>query len=359
MMRIIMDSNSGNKSADQPAAKVAATKDPTIKDVAKHADVSIATVSRVLNNLSGYSDETRRKVDKAIQELGYQPNAIARGLINKRTQTIGVLFPSVSSLFSSDILRGIEEYANDQGYSVFVCNTDKDGLRTAKYLQVLREKQVDGIIFSSEILKKEYYDTLQAMKVPVVLVSSKTDFASVPYVKVDDRQAAYDAVKYLIDKGHREIAMMSGPKSDPIAGAPRIEGYRQALEDHGIPFRDNYVVDGSFVFDKGCLAMEELLKQTQGVTAIFAAGDEMAIGILSVAAKHGISVPDQLSVIGYDNLKLSEMVLPPLSTVHQPLYEMGKLAVEKLIYMVESGNVANSSIVQHKIVERQTVATLT
>lgn len=208
---------------------------PTIKDVAQKANVSIATVSRVLHNLGGYSDQTKQKVDQTIKELQYQPNAIARGLINKRTQTIGVLFPDVSSTFSSDLLHGIGEFVHDRNYSVMVCNTDQDGKRTLKYLQLLREKQVDGIIFSSEVLKQEYYDMLGSMKVPVVLVSSQTDYANVPYVKVDDYQAAYDAVHYLITKGHRSIGMISGTKGDPIAGTPRVEGYRKVLEAHGIP----------------------------------------------------------------------------------------------------------------------------
>lgn len=219
---------------------------PTIKDVAQKANVSIATVSRVLNNLSGYSDKTKQKVNEAIKEIGYQPNAIARGLINKRTQTIGVMFPSVSGAFSSDLLKGIEELANDRNYSVMVCNTDQDGKRTLKYLQLLREKQVDGIIFSSEVLKKEYYDVLETMRIPVVLVSSQTEFAKVPYVKVDDYRAAFDAILYLISKGHRKIAMISGNPSDLIAGAPRAEGYKHALEANGIPFDSRYLAYGDF-----------------------------------------------------------------------------------------------------------------
>lgn len=332
---------------------------PTIKDVAKRANVSIATVSRVLNNLSGYSDKTKHKVNHVIQEMGYQPNAIARGLINKRTQTIGVLFPSVSSYFSSDILHGIEEYANNHNYSVFVCNTDEDGKRTMKYLQVLREKQVDGIVFSSEKLKKEYYDVMQAMEIPVVLVSTKADYASVPYVKVDDQQAAYDAVEYLIVNGHREIAMIGGSKKDEVAGTPRIKGYQKALEHNGIPFREHYLAYGNFNFHDGCVAMESLLQTAPEATAVFVASDEMAIGVLTVAAKHGLKVPEDLSIIGYDNLKLAEMVVPPLTTMNQPLYEMGKSAAEKLIYMINSGHVADSTIVPHRVVERQTVRRLT
>jgi LacI family transcriptional regulator len=332
---------------------------PTIKDVAQKANVSIATVSRVLNNLTGYSDKTKQKVNEAIKELGYQPNAIARGLINKRTQTIGVMFPSVSGAFSSDLLNGIEELANDRNYSVMVCNTAQDGKRTLKYLQLLREKQVDGIIYSSEVLKKEYYDVLETMKIPVVLVSSQTEFASVPFVKVDDYQAAYDATLYLISKGHSKIAMISGNPSDAIAGAPRAEGYREALEASGILFDSRYLTFGDFLYESGSIAMETLLEQAPDVTAVFAASDEMAIGALSTVIKNGLSVPEDISIMGYDDLGMAKMIIPPLTTVRQPLYDIGKIAVEKLIQMIETGETVDSKIVDHTIVERQTVRSLT
>ncbi|WP_410772471.1 LacI family DNA-binding transcriptional regulator [Fontibacillus sp. BL9] len=327
----------------------------TIKDVAKHVGVSVATVSRVLNNLPGYSEETKRKVEQAVEELGYQPNAIARGLVNKRTETLGVLFPSVSSSFSSEILHGIEDVAHEHNYSVVVCNTAEDGKRTMKYLQVLREKRVDGIIFSSGVLEPEYYEAVRAMDVPLVLVATQSGFDGVPYVKVDDRKAAYDAACYLISRGHREIAMIGGSESDLIAGRPRYEGFRQALQDHGIPVREDRVLDGSFTFEGGCLAAERLLTDAPEVTAVFAAGDEMAIAVISMAAKLGIAVPGRLSVIGYDNLKLAEMSNPPLTTVAQPLQEMGRLASEKLIAMLGTGETAVSEVVSHRVIERQTV----
>ncbi|KWX87265.1 LacI family transcriptional regulator [Paenibacillus riograndensis] len=331
---------------------------PTIKDVAQKANVSIATVSRVLNNLTGYSDKTKQKVNQAIKELGYQPNAIARGLINKRTQTIGVMFPKVSSAFSSDLLHGIDEFAHDSNYSVVVCNTDNDGKRTMKYLQLLREKQVDGIIFSSEVLSKEYYEVLESMKIPVVLVSSQTDFAKVPYVKVDDYQAVYDAIQFLISKGHRKIAMISGTKGDPIAGTPRVQGYRKALEANGIAFDSSRLVYGDFSFESGSRAMEALWRKAGEVTAVCAASDGMAIGALSAALKHGLNVPEDISIMGYDDLKPAQMVTPPLTTVRQPLYEMGKIASEKLIGMIETGEIAANRVMAHSIVERQTVRTL-
>lgn len=328
---------------------------PTIKDVAKRANVSIATVSRVLNNLPGYSDKTRQLVMKAVEETGYQPNAIARGLINKRTQTIGVLLPSVSSSFSSELLHGIELHAHEHEYSVVICNTGDDGNRTLKYLQVLREKQTDGVIFASEVLKDEYYQTIQAMGIPTMLVSSQSAHSSIPFVKVDDYRAAYDAVSYLIGKGHTQIAMVAGTKEDTIAGIPRVKGYLQALQDHNLYFREEALVYGDFKFESGYSAMETLVRGNAGITAVFAASDEMAIGALSYAAKHGVKIPEDISLIGYDDLKLAEMVVPPLTTIHQPLSDMGALACEKLINMIETGVLAESTIIQHRIVERNTV----
>lgn len=329
---------------------------PTIKDVAKKANVSIATVSRILNDLPGYSKSTKEKVLKAIEELGYQPNAVARGLVSKRTKTIGVLFPNVSSMFSSEILNGIEDTAHELDHSVIISNTDSNGVRTMKYLQVLKEKRVDGIIFTSEILKKEYYDVLVEMNIPIVLVSTASYRYPLPYLKVDDKHAAYSATEYLINNGHRKISMISGTKDDPVAGVPRVEGYKQALQDYGIPFEENRIAYGTdFGFKTGKECMEQLLSGASDSTAIFAASDEIAIGALSIAYERGIKIPDELSIIGYDNLKIAEMSVPPLTTVAQPLYEMGKTAAKMLLKMIRTGKKEESRIISHKIIERQTV----
>ncbi|WP_211746443.1 LacI family DNA-binding transcriptional regulator [Paenibacillus sp. Marseille-Q4541] len=328
---------------------------PTIKDVAKAANVSVATVSRVLHNLSGYSEKTKKKVLDTIEELGYQPNAIARGLVNKRTQTIGVLFPNVSSSFSSELLHGIEEVAHEQEFSIIVCNTVADGIRTMKYLQVLREKQVDGIIFTSELLRDEYYRIIEEMKIPVVLVNTYSQKYQIPYVKTDDRQAAYQATDYLIQKGHRDIAMIAGTKSDIIAGIPRVEGYKQALTDNHIDIDESKIVYGDFQLQSGRDAMETLLANETRITAVFAASDEMAIGAMGVAYEKGIKIPEELSIMGYDDLSLAQMVYPPLTTVHQPLKEMGRIATENLIKLIIGKERVSSNIVTHHIVERKSV----
>jgi LacI family transcriptional regulator len=328
----------------------------TIKDVARKANVSIATVSRVLNNQGGYSPKTKEKVLAAIKELGYQPNAVARGLINKRTKTIGILFPEVSNMFASKILHGVENVVNEQGSSVIVCNTASNGEKTMKYLQVLHEKRIDGVIFVSEVITDEYYKMLESMNIPIVLISTESYRYSLPYVKVNDRHASYTATEYLIQKGHRNIGMISGNKNDMIAGQPRIDGYKEALLHNGIDIKENYIVScKGFGFKDGFYILPRLLHQAPDITAIFAASDEMAMGVISAAYKLGIKIPDDISIIGYDNLPLAEMAIPPLTTVAQPLEEMGEMAASMLFEMMDTGRTVESRIMPYQIIERETV----
>ncbi|RYM05767.1 LacI family transcriptional regulator [Sporolactobacillus sp. THM7-7] len=331
----------------------------TIKDVARAANVSIATVSRILNNQPGYSSKTKERVLKAIEALDYQPNAIARGLISKRTKTIGVLVPDVSSMFSSSLLKGVEDAAYSKGYSVIMCHTAFSGIRTMDYLRLLNEKRADGILFTSEVLKEAYYNEIQRMGVPVVLLATQSMSYSIPYVKVDDRMAAYSATRYLIRKGHRKIGMISGNKEDIIAGKPRIYGFIQALEDHGLPFHKNQIVYGpGFYFEDGKKALPELLKQMNGLTAVVSASDFMAVGAMSAAYELGLRVPDDLSIIGYDNLDIAKMSVPALTTVAQPLLKIGCVGAQMLIEMVEGRKEIEGRILPHRIIERGTVRSL-
>ncbi|MGD6878176.1 LacI family DNA-binding transcriptional regulator [Bacillus infantis] len=328
----------------------------TIKDVAKKANVSIATVSRILNDQPGYSEKTKIKVMQVIEQLGYQPNAVARGLINKRTHTIGVLFPKLSSTLATDLLDGIEKAANENGSSVIVCHTESNGEKTMNYLQLLIEKRVDGIIFASEILKDEYYQYVKKAKMPIVLLSTESYIFPVPYVKVNDFSAAYSAAKYLIDKGHSLIGMISGNKADIVAGKPRIDGFQRALIDHGLPCEDKNIVNSrAFGFQDGLVGLRKMLGQFPEATAIFAASDEIAMGILSAAFELGIKVPEELSVIGYDNLSLAEMTIPPLTTIGQPLVKMGEMSAQMLFDILKTGETPESRIVPHKVIERLSV----
>ncbi|WHX40315.1 LacI family DNA-binding transcriptional regulator [Mesobacillus sp. AQ2] len=328
----------------------------TIKDVAKMANVSIATVSRILNGQAGYSEKTKLKVLKVIEELGYSPNAVARGLINKRTHTIGVLFPKLSSSLVTDLLDGIEKAANENGSSVIVCHTESNGEKTMNYLQLLIEKRVDGIIFASEILKDEYYQYVTKSKMPIVLLSTESYAFPVPYVKVNDFHASYAAAKYLIDKGHNEIGMISGNKEDIVAGKPRIDGFQKALADHEIACGERNIVNSKgFGFHDGLDGLRKMKEQFPEVTAIFAASDEIAMGVLSAAYQQGIKVPEELSVMGFDNLNLAEMTIPPLTTIGQPLAKMGEASAQMLFKILETGEIPESRIMPHKVVERLSV----
>ena len=330
----------------------ARTPIPTIRDVAKRAGVSVATVSRILNGLSGYKEETKSRVLGVIEELGFKRNALASGLASRKTHTIGVLLPNVSGRFATLLLHGIENAAHEMEYSVIVCNTDSDGKRTMEYLQVLCEKQVEGIIYTSEWVKDEYGEEFQNMGIPVVLVSTISTKFRLPYVKVDDNAAAYHAARYLAEKGHMKIGMIGGTRTDLIAGVPRVEGFRHAMADAGLEVRDDQIVYGNFAYQSGIACMEQLVTKVPGLTAIFTASDEMAVGALSYCHKRGIRVPDDVSVIGYDDTLDAEMAIPPLTTVHQPIYEMGERAARMLL----NPEVKNGSIVMpFSIIERESV----
>lgn len=327
----------------------------TIKDVAKKANVSIATVSRILNDQPGYSLKTKKKVLQVIEELGYHPNAVARGLINKKTHTIGVLFPYLSGSLVTDLLRGIEKAASAHDSSVIVCHTESDAEKTMKYLQLLAEKRVDGIIYTSEVLHEDHFEFIEKIKVPLVLLSTKSEM-QIPYVKVDDFQAAYSATEYLIQNGHQSIGMISGRKEDIIAGKPRIDGFIKALQDNNLHVdEDNITLTGGFSFIDGQTGLVKLLNQKPDITAIFAASDEIAVGAISAAYQLGLKVPDDLSIIGYDNINLATMSVPPLTTIHQPFIEMGEIAGNMLMDMMENEQIPKSRIIQHSIIERMSV----
>lgn len=328
---------------------------PTIKDVAEKANVSVATISRILNNLGGYSEETRKMVMDVVEEMGYQRNAVARNLKVKETRTIGVLIPRVSTTYYVEILNGIEDYAHPKDYSVVICNVDSDWKRTSEYLRVLSERQVDGIIACSLPPREELYKMIVESNIPSVLVSSLSYRYSLPYVKVDDYQAAYCATCYLIEHGHKDIAMIGGLRKDPIAGAPRLNGFLQALKDNNIPVKENLIKEKGFSFNDGVIGMEELLDEKENFTAIFATCDDTAVGAVSVAHRRGLKIPDDISIVGYDNTNIAEMCYPPLTTLAQPLYEMGQKSVEMLFKRISSKEEVESRIMPFKIVERETV----
>lgn len=329
----------------------------TISDVANKANTSIATVSRVLNNQTGYSEETRKKVLKVVDELGYEYNAIARSLKLNKTNTIGVIVPNISSMVTHDLLDGVEEVSNNKGYSAIVSYTYSNDERKKKSLKTLKEQRVDGLLFISDYLDDDDYIYLKNMGIPVVLVSTLSEKHSLPYVKTDDYAAAFGAVEYLISKGHQEIGMLSGDINDPISGITRLNGYKAALKEADIPIEERKIAYGiDYNFNDGKQKLKELLEKYPEMTALFVASDEMAAGVIAAAHELDIKIPEELSVIGYDNILISQMVWPALTTVSQPLTEMGNKATEMLLKLIEDGNTEVESIIlPYQIVERSSV----
>lgn len=331
------------------------TSNPTIKDVAEKAHVSVATVSRVLNDLPGFSAETEKRVHHAITELGYQYNAIARNLKTKKSNTIAVLIPRVETTFYVKILDGIEDAAQDQGYSVMICHVGVSGQRTREYIRMLTERQVDGIVGCSLPPDEEIDKFMAECGIPCVLVSTLSARYSIPYIRVDDRKASYAATSYLVKKGHRKIAMLAGSQDDVVAGDLRTKGYRKALAENGIAPDDGLVEYTRFSYETGLQAARHLLQSGKQFSAIVACCDEVAVAAISAASEAGLRVPEDFSVIGYDNTMTAEMSVPPLTTIAQPLYDMGKQAFEMLWAQMERGEKVANKILPFTIVERSSV----
>ncbi|MCI2256672.1 LacI family transcriptional regulator [Domibacillus sp. PGB-M46] len=332
----------------------------TIMDVAERANVSKATVSRVLNDQGGYSEKTKRHVLKAIEELEYNPNAVARSLTNKKTHTIGIVLPDLISSLTTNFLNEIEAVAHKAGSSIIVCHTESKGAKTMKYLKLLHEKRVDGIILASTILQKEYYDYIEKTKIPIVLLSTDSEYP-VSSVTADDYAAAYMATKYLIQQGHKKVGMISGNKEEWVAGnhLPRVEGFKTALLDHKLSANEDHVVYGRFSCEDGATGLTKLIGQVPGLTAIFTENDEIGMGVLSAAYQLGIKVPEDISVIGMDNVKFCEFLNPPLTSVSLSHSEMAEKAANLIFEMIESNKaVKKNYIVSHRVVERQSVNSL-
>lgn len=332
---------------------------PTIKDVAKIAGVSISTVSRVMNSPESVVESKRVKVEAAIEKLKYKPNALARGLIYKKTNTLGVVIPDIRNPYYADIIRGMEDASKKLGYNLIICNTDRDRKRLFSYLHNFYEKQVDGILYTSDPVFPDYYHEMQKLRLPIVLVSTHSMEYDLPSVKIDDEQAAYDAVKFLIDDGHKKIGMIGFDLSDSIAGLTRYHGFVRALRENDLDeCKDNIIYVNGWSYDTPDAAAQMLAK-CPDVTAVFTASDELAMGLLCYLHEQGIAVPEQISVMGFDNIRLSNLMIPKLTTVGQPSYEIGYRAVEKLNAIIEDkDDPVLREYLPHAIIERSSTRRL-
>jgi len=332
---------------------------PTIRDVANYAQVSISTVSRVMNAPETVVEAKRIRVLEAIDVLKYQPNGFARGLIYKKSDTLGVMIPDIENPYYAGLIRGMQDAAVKINHSLMICNTDRDKKRLISYIQNFYEKQVDGIIFASDSLHPEYYEEMKRYQFPIVLASTNAPEYDIPSVDIDDEQAAYEAVRYLIENGHRHIGMISFPIAITVNGKPRHSGFLRALRESGLDECENYVEFANHFYEDAYIATDRLLTQHPAITAVFAASDEFAMGVISYLRERGRLVPDQLSVIGFDDIRMAHMYIPKLSTIAQPVYEIGYRAVQKLFEIISTGSVAVlREKLPHKLIIRESTSGL-
>jgi DNA-binding LacI/PurR family transcriptional regulator len=325
----------------------------TIQDVADMAQVSISTVSRVLND-SGYPmrPDTKRRVQEAIDTLSFRPSPLARGLLGKPTRTIGLIIPDISNPYYPLLSRGVEDVAVENDYTVIFCNTDRSQQKIQSYIDVLQEKQTDGVIFTGGGIESgEELGPLAELKDKVVVIGRHK--GGYPSVQVENTRAACDATFHLISLRHRRIAFIGGPTGLTSAD-DRLKGFRQAMAESGIGVNEQFVREGDFGFESGYREAEYLLSSRgERPTAIFAANDRMALGAMAAACDLGVQVPEDLAVVGYDNTPYAQYVRPSLTTVSLPYYEIGATAARLLLKLLSGEPVQGTVWLPTQLVIRQ------
>ncbi|GCD82949.1 LacI family DNA-binding transcriptional regulator [Parageobacillus thermoglucosidasius] len=324
-----------------------------ISDVAKLANVSTATVSRVLSNSGNVKKETTEKVLEAIRKLNYQPNMLARQLRKLETKTILVVVPDITNTFFSKVLRGIEHVAIENDYEVLLGDTGNNIERESGYLNILRQRKADGMIMLTARLEARELEEI-ASEFPVVLACEYLEGSTIPTVSIDNISSARKATEYLIHLGHRRIGFISGPLN-VILSRDRLKGFQQAMAQHGIPIESLLVQEGDFSFESGYNMMMKFLALDQPPTAVFASNDEMAIGAIKAIKSRGLRVPDDISVVGFDDIQFASIYEPALTTISQPMFEIGKKAMELLIKLINKDKLEKSQyILEDQLVIRET-----
>jgi len=310
---------------------------PTIYDVARLAGVSTATVSRALNGTGQIAPATRAAIDAAVEQLGYQTNTVARSLVTKSTETIALLLPDITNPFYAALVSGIQQRALETGHTMLLCTTEGDPEREEQYLTLLRAKQVDGVLVDGLVLPPERIARFVREGLPIVCLDRDVDSAAVPLVQVDNRLGARMATEHLLSLGHTRIAHVQGAPDLGIS-VERVQGYQEALADAGISFDPQLLAIGSFTEEGGYEAARSLL-ETPGFTAVFAANDLSAIGVINAIVESGRRVPTDVSIVGFDDLRLSRFTTPPLTTIHQPAREIAELATQLLLELASGREV--------------------
>lgn len=304
----------------------------SIKDVAKEANVSIATVSRVLNDIDVVNQETKQRVLDAIEKLDYRPNILARSLKTQRSSTIGIIIPDISNSLYPEIVRGAEDLASIYNYNIMLCNTDLDKEREKESFNILREKMVDGIIYMGDSLDADIKAAIKNSGVPVVSIGTMDDEDEVPSIGIDSYGATKEAVEYLLSLGDKNIAYIGYNRETALEHEKIYAGYRDAMNNVGL-LKEELIYRGNLKYEEGIIGINHIIENHK-VDGVVCGSDQMAIGVINALREKGIRVPEDVNVIGFDNIALAAVFYPKLTTVSRPLYDMGSVGMRLLIKLV-------------------------
>ncbi len=335
------------------------SKSVNIKELSKYLNLSVTTISRVLNGKAKeyrISEKTCEKVLKAAKELNYIPNTLARGLKLSKTDTIGLLVPNISNPFFADLSKSIEKEASQKGYLILLCDSDENQQNEIKLLETLKKRKVDGIIIAPVGLESSHIQKLHRENFPLVVIDRYFPDINVPYVTSDNFQGAYNAVEYLIKHGHKKIACIQGlPNSQP--NKDRVRGYLEALKTYNLPIENSLILGDSYSEENGYIQTRLLFSFNSPPDAIFALSNLIALGVIKAAKEMNLNIPDDFSLISFDEQPYSAFLTPSLTTIEQQRNEIGKLAVNILLKFIQDSNIANNVNVKiaTRLIERNSV----
>ena len=308
-----------------------------IKEIAKKSGVSVATVSRVLNHPESVAPKTKERVLNLIDEMGYKPNWFARGLNFNKTYTIGLLIPNILNPSYIEMAKGAEEVANQKGYMTLLCITEGESEKEKKYVQTLVDRRIDGMILVSSMLEDAEIKEITAQGIPVVLIGENKGNSQEPIIRIDCKEAAYLAMKHLFDCGYQDIALICG-QTPEMENKNKLDGYEFALAEAGIPIKAEYVVSEENTIEGGYVAARKLLALPRPPRAVFTTSDLLAFGVMEAARDSELRIPEDLALMGFDNIRMANLMEPKLSTVAKPLHRMGLSGARLLFDVMESKN---------------------
>jgi DNA-binding LacI/PurR family transcriptional regulator len=328
----------------------------TIKDLARMAGVSVTTVSRALNGYRDISPETRKRILQLAEELNFQPSGIARSLVKKKSKTLGLIISELTRSrrghhFLFDIIYGVNDRASELGYDVILAATTPDRQTEVPYMELCRRRQLDGVILLGARIHDPYLREVLEASVPCALIDIPLVAETCSHITVNNRKGAMFAVRHLFGQGHRRIGMINGHR-EAFVSEQRLEGYRAALLENGMPYEEEMVFFGDFDLESGRKGIRHLLSRFPDLTAVFCASDWMAIGAIQELKEMGKRVPEDVAVVGYDDIDLAQYVSPSLTTIHQPRYEFGVQAVDALVELF-NGKQGKAVVLEPRLIVRQ------